>query len=236
MSHPSQPSQPAEPSQLEQPKPPKGLFITGTDTDCGKTYVSSLILQALRAERVDAVGYKPLCCGDRNDALALSAASQDVVTVDEVNPVWMKTPAAPHVAAMFENRVIEPKELQDGYEALAAKHNYVVTEGVGGWRVPIKGEAYGVPELAVSLGLPVLLVVGNKLGALNHAMLTIDSIRSYGLEPVGMVFNNLVDEMETATITNKGIIEEMTGVSVLTDVIYGQEEIEAWPFLEILGL
>lgn len=229
-------SQSSQPNQLKESEHPKGLFITGTDTDCGKTYVSSLILQALRAERVDAVGYKPVCCGDRNDALMLSAASQDVVSVDEVNPVWMKTPAAPHVAAMFENRVIESKELREGYEALAAKHHYVIAEGVGGWRVPIQGAGYGVPELAVSLGLPVLLVVGNKLGALNHAMLTIDSMRSYGIEPVGMVFNNLVDEMETATITNKGIVEEMTGVRVLTDVIYGQEEIEAWPFLEILGL
>lgn len=214
----------------------KGIFITGTDTDCGKTYVSSLILQALRRERVDAVGYKPVCCGDRNDAVALASASDDVVTLDEVNPVWMKTPAAPHVASMFENRDITPEELSAGYENLANKHSYVIAEGVGGWRVPIRGKDYGVPELAISLALPVLLVVGNKLGALNHAMLTIDAMRHAGVEPVGMVFNNLADEMETATITNKGIIEEMTGVEVITDVIHGQEEIEAWPFLEILGL
>ncbi len=214
----------------------KGIFITGTDTDCGKTYVTSLILQALRQERVDAVGYKPICCGDRNDAVMLAAASDNEVSVEEVNPVWMKTPAAPHVASIFENRVITPEELSDGYHKLAQKHNHILVEGVGGWCVPIRGKEYGVPELAVSLGLPVLLVVGNRLGALNHAMLTIQAIRRQGIEPVGMVFNNLEDEMQTATITNKGIIEDMTGVEVLTDVIYGQEEIESWPFLEILGL
>lgn len=214
----------------------KGLFITGTDTDAGKTYVTSLILRALRAERVDAVGYKPICCGDRNDAIEMVDASGDVVTPDQVNPIWLKTPAAPHVAAMFENKPIEKELILDGHKALADKHQVVITEGVGGWLVPIKGMEFTVAEMAKEIGSPVLLVVGNKLGALNHTILTIEAMRSRGVEPVGLVFNNLVDELDTATITNKGIIEDMCGVEVITDVIRGQTEIESWPFMDLLGL
>jgi dethiobiotin synthetase len=214
----------------------KGLFITGTDTDCGKTYVTSLIIRALRAERVDAVGYKPICCGDRNDALELVDASDDMVTVEEVNPLWFKTPAAPHVAAMFENAPIESKDLLKGRADLGAEHQVVVTEGVGGLLVPINGKSYAVAELARDINDPVLLVVGNKLGALNHTLLTVEAMRSRGIEPAGLIFNNLVEELDTAMVTNKGIVEDMCGVEVITDVIRGQRDIEAWPFLELLGL
>lgn len=214
----------------------KGLFITGTDTDCGKTYVTSLILRALRAERVDAVGYKPICCGDRNDAIEIVDASGDMVTADQVNPIWLKTPAAPHVASMFENCPIDTAALVAGQKALAAEHQVVVTEGVGGLLVPIAGMEYTVAELAKEIGDPVILVVGNKLGALNHTLLTVEAMRSRGIEPAGLVFNNLVEELDTATITNKGIVEDMCGVEVITDVIREQREIEAWPFLELLGL
>ncbi len=217
-----------------------GLFITGTDTDAGKTYISSLILRALRNERVDAVGYKPICCGDRNDALQMAMASDisidDEAEMNRINPVWMKTPAAPHVSAMFENRPIEKQELLDGYKSLSDSHQCVITEGVGGWLVPINGMAFSVAELAVAIGDPVVLVVGNKLGALNHTLLTVEAMRSRGIEPAGLVFNNLIDELDTATITNKGIVEDMCGVEVITDVIRDQEEIESWPFMELLGL
>ncbi|PQJ29959.1 dethiobiotin synthase [Rubritalea profundi] len=214
----------------------KGLFITGTDTDCGKTYVTSLIIRALRAERVDAVGYKPICCGDRNDAIELVDASDNMVTADQVNPLWLKTPAAPHVAAMFENAPIDSKVLLQGRADLGVSHQVVITEGVGGLLVPIAGKDFSVAELAKEVGDPVLLVVGNKLGALNHTLLTVEAMRSRGIEPAGLIFNNLVEELDTATITNKGIVEDMCGVEVITDVIRGQSEIEAWPFLELLGL
>ena len=195
-----------------------------------------MIIRALRAERVDAVGYKPICCGDRNDALELVDASDNMVTVNRVNPLWLKTPAAPHVAAMFENVPIDSKALVKGRADLGADHQVVVTEGVGGLLVPINGKSYGVAELAKDMNDPVLLVVGNKLGALNHTLLTVEAMRSRGIEPAGLIFNNLVEELDTAMVTNKGIVEDMCGVEVITDVIRGQREIEAWPFLELLGL
>lgn len=212
----------------------KGLFITGTDTDAGKTYVSALILEALRAEGLNAVGYKPICCGGREDAYALKKASGDKVDLERVNPCWMRTPAAPYVAGMFENRELEIPSLAQGCRDLATDHDVVIAEGVGGWMVPISKE-YMVADYARDLGLPVVLVVGNRLGALNHTLLTVQSMRAAGIEPAGMVFNNLVDELDTAAITNKGIAEDLTGVEVLTDVIHGQESIEAWPFLDLIG-
>jgi len=218
----------------------RGLFITGTDTDAGKCYVSSLIIRALRAERVDAVGYKPICCGDRNDALEMADASgftdPSDIQLDKINPIWMKTPAAPHVASMFENKPIHKEVILEGYQNLKAEHACVISEGAGGWLVPINGMEFCVAEMAVEIGDPVVLVVGNRLGALNHTLLTVEAMRSRGVEPAGLVFNNLADELDTATITNKGIVEDMCGVEVITDVIRGQQEIESWPFMEILGL
>jgi len=212
----------------------KGLFITGTDTGAGKTYVSSLIIESLRAEGLKTVGYKPICCGGREDAYALKKASGDEVDLERVNPCWMRTPAAPYVAGMFENRELEIPSLVEGCRDLASDHEVVIAEGVGGWMVPISKE-YMVADLARDIGMPVILVVGNRLGALNQTLLTVQSMRAAGVEPAGMIFNNLVDELDTAAITNKGIAEDLTGVEVLMDVIHGQESIEAWPFLDILG-
>lgn len=212
----------------------KGLFITGTDTGAGKTYVSSLIIQALRAGGVDAVGYKPICCGGREDAYALQNASGGMVDLDLVNPLWMRTAAAPYVAGMFENKELEVESLLQGARDLGEGHEVVIAEGVGGWQVPITRE-YMVADFAKELGLPVVLVVGNRLGALNMTLLTVQSMRAAGIEPVGLVFNHLEDELDTAAITNKGIAEELTGVPVLMDVIRDQEEVEAWPFEELIG-
>lgn len=216
----------------------KGFFITGTDTDAGKTYVTSLIIKALRLEQVDAVGYKPICCGGREDAYALQAASGGdaggALDLHKINPFWMRTPAAPYVAGMFEKKQLDVDVLLRGARDLGADHEAVLVEGVGGWLVPILKD-YMIADLAKDLGLPVILVVGNRLGALNQTLLTVQSMRSIGIEPVGMVFNNLIEELDTATVTNKNIAEDLTGVPVLADVIQGQEEIEAWPFLELLG-
>ena len=105
--------------------------MTGTDTGAGKTYVSALVIQALRAEGVDAVGYKPICCGGREDAYTLlSASGDDRLELDEVNPCYLRTAAAPYVAAMFENAELELEPLIQAYHQLAAKHEVVVVEGV----------------------------------------------------------------------------------------------------------
>lgn len=209
------------------------FFVTGTDTDVGKTYVTALILRGLRARGVDAVGYKPVSCGNRDDARVLAAASGDSEPLDAINPVWYDTPVAPYVAGIVENRPLEVDQLVAGYEALAARHAHVLVEGAGGWEVPL-APGFAISDLARALRLPVLLVVSNKLGALNHSVLTLNAIRHAGLHCAGVVFNNLQDELDVAAITNLRILQELTGVQVLADVIRGEEELEIEPFLELL--
>jgi dethiobiotin synthetase len=210
------------------------FFITATDTGAGKTYVTALLLRALRAEGCDAVGYKPVSCGDRDDAVTLVAAGGHAEPMDAVNPLWYSSAVAPYVAGLLESRPLDPAGLLAGYRSLAARHEIVLVEGVGGWEVPL-APGYGVPDLAADLGLPVLLVVSNKLGALNHTILTVKAIQARGLACAGLVFNNAADELDTAAITNKGVIEDLCGIPVLTDIIRGQEDIEVEGFLALLG-
>jgi dethiobiotin synthetase len=200
------------------------LFVTGTDTGVGKTHVSRLLLEALRHEGIDAVGYKPVACGDRDDASALAAASGGL-SLDEVNPVHLKTPVAPYVAGLLENRTVTSEELIEGYRRLAATHAEVVVEGVGGWEVPIAAN-YRVSDFAKDLNLPVVIVAANRLGALNHILLTVDAIRAKGLVCAGLILNQLGDELDTAMITNKGVIEDLTGVPLLDHLIHGQDFID----------
>lgn len=205
-------------------------FVTGTDTGVGKTRFSCLLVEALRAEGIAAAGFKPVCCGERDDAVLLAAASGGLA-VDDVNPLWLKASVAPLVAGMLENRPAEPAYLLEAFQRFAAMHPTVIVEGAGGWRVPL-AEGYDMADLAVDIGLPVIVVVGNRLGALNHTILTVDSIRARGLKIAGLVINHLADELDTAAITNKGIIEQLTGVPILAEIIHGQDFLEVEPFLE----
>lgn len=204
-------------------------FVTGTDTGVGKTRFSCLLIEALRAEGRDVVGYKPVCSGDREDAVLLANASGGL-DLDQVNPVWLKAAVAPLVAGMLENRPVNPAVLLQGFRTLAAEHAGVIVEGAGGWRVPL-AEGYDMADLAADLGLPVIIVVGNRLGALNHTILTVDAIRARGLEIAGLVINHLADELDTAAITNKGVIEQLTGVPILAEIIHGQDFLEAEDFI-----
>jgi dethiobiotin synthetase len=195
-------------------------FITGTDTNAGKTYAACLMLEELRRQGIDAVGYKPVSCGDRDDATRLAVASGGL-PIEEINPLHLNTPVAPLVAGMLENHPVDPQILIDGYHQLAAKHTQVLVEGAGGWEVPIAPN-FRVSDLAKALNLPVILVVANRLGALNHTLLSIDAIRAKGLQCAGIILNQLDDELDTAMITNKGLIEELTGLPLIDHLIHQQ--------------
>ena len=204
-------------------------FITGTDTNAGKTYATCLMLEDLRRQGIDAVGYKPVSCGDRDDATRIAAASGGL-PIDEINPVHLNTPVAPLVAGMLENHPVDPQILIDGYHQLAAKHTQVLVEGAGGWEVPIAPN-FRVSDFAKALNLPVILVVANRLGALNHTLLSVEAIRAKGLQCAGIILNQLDDELDTAMITNKGLIEELTGLPLIDHLIHQQNFIN----LEALG-
>ena len=130
-------------------------FITATDTGAGKTYVTSLLLRSLTAENRSAAGYKPISCGDREDAEQLLAASTPTpqLDLDRINPVHFKTPAAPLAASMIENRAPDLTLIKNTYAALSAEFDHVLVEGVGGWEVPIV-DGYHIGDLAQELDLP----------------------------------------------------------------------------------
>ncbi len=206
------------------------FFITGTDTGVGKTYVSCLLIEALRVAGVDAVGYKPVACGDREDAMLLAEASGGL-DPDEVNPIFLNTPVAPYVAGLLENRQVDRQAMLDGFKHLAARHATVIVEGAGGWEVPLDA-GYRVADLAADLKIPVIIVAENRLGALNHILLTVASIQARGLVCHGIILNQLHDEMDTAMITNKGVIADLAGVPLLDHLIHNQDFIHADAFIE----
>jgi dethiobiotin synthetase len=204
------------------------VFITGTDTGVGKTFVTALLIRSLRAKGVDAVGFKPICCGARDDAEILRAASDGAPALNEVNPVWLRTPAAPYVAAMVENRMIDLALIREVYAGLRARHEAVLVEGVGGWLVPILHD-YAVADLAREFDLPVVVVVANRLGALNHAALTLESVRQHGASCSGLILNEAAvasgeedDVGAIARTTNRGVLEAWLRVPILHEIRYEQ--------------
>jgi len=204
------------------------LFITGTDTGVGKTYVTTLLIRALRRAGLDAVGFKPLCCGERDDAEQLLAASDGALALDEVNPVWLRPPAAPYTAAMIEDRPIDLPLIRETYARLRARHQSVIVEGAGGWLVPITRD-YFIRDLAAECGLPVAVVFANRLGAINHTLLTVESIRAAGLTCAGIIQNQaaISPEIETIpTTTNGAVLQELSGLPILFDIAHGQAALE----------
>lgn len=201
------------------------LFLTGTDTNVGKSYVAALIVRALRSAGRNSVGLKPICCGGREDAELLHAAAEGAIALNEINPVWLRTPAAPFTASLIENRHIDLALVRESFTRARQTYESVIVEGVGGWLVPITRD-YGVADLAAEFRLPVAIVVANKLGALNHALLTVESVRARGLECAGLILNHTTPEEDIATTTNRGVLEEVAGVPILLDVAYGQRGVK----------
>jgi dethiobiotin synthetase len=157
---------------------------------------------------------KPICCGDRRDAQLLLAAGCDGLTIDDVNPVWLKTPAAPLVGSVMEKVNIDIEHLLAAFHALQNRVEHVVVEGTGGWMVPIHRD-YFTSDLAVAMKLPVLVVASNRLGCLNHAALTVRSVVGHKLRCLGLVLHNLHETDEIAALTNPDILKRILDVPLL---------------------
>ncbi|WP_100655610.1 dethiobiotin synthase [Alteromonas flava] len=179
------------------------LFVTGTDTDVGKTVVSAALLQAYAKLGRCVVGYKPISAGceqglaglENADAKQLLAASNLPVTLAQVNPIAFAPPIAPHIAAEQVGTMINPQDIVNGWHALAAlQPDVILTEGAGGWSLPLS-LTLTLPEVLSELKPKVVLVVGMRLGCLNHALLTAAAIRQGGFELVGWVANHVTAEM-----------------------------------------
>jgi dethiobiotin synthetase len=170
-----------------------GVFVTGTDTGVGKTLVASALLLAARDAGWRAIGMKPVAAGVNDDGRqedveALIAASGVTAPRHLVNPYGFAPPIAPHIAAAEAGLVIDLERIGQAYAALAGLADLVVVEGAGGFLVPLGPKADG-SDLARTLALPVVLVVGMRLGCLNHALLTAAAIERNGLRFAGWVAN-----------------------------------------------
>ncbi|HCR3983672.1 TPA: ATP-dependent dethiobiotin synthetase BioD [Kluyvera ascorbata] len=175
------------------------FYVTGTDTEVGKTVASTALLQAARLLGRRAVGYKPVASGSEmtdeglrnSDALALQRNSALPLRYEEVNPYTFAEPTSPHIVSADEQRPIEAGVLSAGLRALEAQADWVLVEGAGGWFTPLS-PTLTLADWVRDEQLPVILVVGVKLGCINHAVLTAQAVKQAGLRLAGWIANDVV--------------------------------------------
>jgi dethiobiotin synthetase len=189
-----------------QGKPPNhGFFVTGTDTGVGKTLIACALLHAFAARGHRAVGMKPVASGAErrghelvhSDVEELIAAGNVSAPRSLVNPYCFEPPIAPHLAAERAGVKIVLERIEESWHELAARADVVIVEGVGGFRVPLGADA-DTAQLAARLALPIVLVVGLRLGCLSHALLTADAIAARGLTLAGWIANSIDPGMDAA--------------------------------------
>ncbi len=191
-----------------------GYFITGTDTGVGKTIVTLAVMELLKRRGFEVAGMKPVASGcdasaaglRNHDAMQIMQACSSGLPYSQVNPYAFEPAIAPHIAAARSGETISVAKIVSVYRDLEEAADRVVVEGVGGWQVPL-GDETMLPDLARRLKLPVILVVGLRLGCINHALLTASAIKSSGLEFVGWVANQLQPGLEATD----DIIETLQG-------------------------
>jgi dethiobiotin synthetase len=176
------------------------LFVTGTDTEIGKTTTTAALTHWAAEQGLRAAGLKPVAAGQElvdgrwvnEDVLALHAAQRAGLTLEQVGPIQLKTPCAPHLAARLEGTTIQRDAVLAAVRAPLPQLDLALVEGVGGWRVPLDEQAgWDSADFAQELAAPVILVVGLRLGCINHALLTAEAIATRGLTLAGWVGNTV---------------------------------------------
>jgi dethiobiotin synthetase len=194
-----------------------GLFITGTDTGVGKTHVTAALLSELRRRGARAAAFKPIACGagGRHDAEIYAAIMKHEQPLDVINPIYLRRPLAPSVAARLEHKRIDFRRIRECYGQLASSYSIVLVEGAGGLLVPIRSN-YFVADLARSLKLPVLVVARLGLGTINHSLLTVHQARELGLTVRGLILNDTVGgRRDQAARTNIKTVPELCETPLL---------------------
>ena len=199
----------------------KGIFITGTDTGVGKSVVTGLLAKYLREKGHKVITQKWIQTGscipaDINLHLKIMGVSKSVIKnhLNYICPYVFKLPASPHLAAGFEKKRINVSKIKKSFELLSAKFDFVIVEGIGGALVPVN-EKRLVIDIANELGLSVLIVAQNKLGAINHALMTIEVLKHRKMKILGVLFNNCKGENKLVLKDNPDIIRKITGQNML---------------------
>lgn len=206
-----------------------GFFVTGTDTDVGKTYIASALVRHFVEQGYKTIGMKPVAAGcvrvngelRHGDVDALVAASNVQTALSDVNPYAFVPAIAPHIAAEQAGINISLEKIQLAFDCLKSKADVVVVEGAGGFRVPINQQET-MADLAIKLNLPVILVVGIRLGCINHALMTAGSIKAAGLNLVGWVANRMDPNMP-ALEENIATLKAMIKAPCIADVAWNEE-------------
>lgn len=212
----------------------RGIFITGTDTGVGKTYVGCCIARDLRSRGINVGVMKPAETGCRmrkgqlrpSDAIALAKAAGVKDPIDMINPYRFQMPVAPAVAARLEGKRIEVDKILKRYQRLEERHDFLIVEGAGGILVPLTMRKTFL-DIAEKLALPVLIVARPNLGTLNHTLLTIEALRYRSLQIAGICINDSKDTHHgIAEKTNPKILEQLSTVPVLANMRYEQHGVD----------
>ena len=209
---------------------PTGIFITGTDTEIGKTVIAGGLAAALKASGVNVGVMKPIASGGiehngrivSEDAIFLKNTAQVDDALDLINPICLRPPLAPSVAAEIEGVSIDLRQIDDAFAQLCQRHEFIVVEGVGGIAVPICEDVL-VAEMAQRFQLPLLIVARPNLGTINHTVLTVEFAKSRNLELYGIVLNASQDESKgLAEDTNPKELERLTHLPLLGTVPFDE--------------
>lgn len=221
----------------------RGYFVTGTDTEVGKTFSTRAMMLIAQQLRRTVIGYKPVAAGcmltpeglRNEDALCLQEACSFPIPYDLINPYAFEEPVAPHLAARRVKEKISLQTIADGYERLRRKEpDLLFVEGAGGWRLPLDNGEF-MSDFVVQQKLPVVLVVGVRLGCLNHACLTMESILGDGLHIAGWIANHREANMPYLA-ENIQALKEMIKAPFLGEVPMVSSPKEATQFLDISPL
>ncbi|WP_180242401.1 dethiobiotin synthase [Bacillus sp. AFS029533] len=200
----------------------KGYFVTGIDTNIGKTYVTAQMVDCLQNKGIDAIPYKPIQSGVVNlnnrligeDTAFYKEKLELAEEHDYYGTYTMKTPVSPHLASKLEDIYIDEQVILEKYKQLENKHDVVFVEGAGGVAVPLK-ENFGTIDLIKLLNLPVILVTSLKLGTINHTVLTTEYLKSHKINLMGLLINKVPSVMGEMEKDNLVMLEKLTGHNIL---------------------
>jgi len=217
-------------------------FITGTDTDVGKTFITSLLMKFIKQNKHKVLGFKPIAAGSEyafdelvnEDALTLLESGNVSVPYNLINPYIYEQPIAPHIAAKLANEKISVSGLNTAYLQISkkiSKGDYLITEGAGGWALPINDDEY-LYDWVSENNMPVILVVGLKLGCLNHALLTQAHMKALGINCIGWVANHIDPNMNVQQENIDALKQRLT-MPLLAVAPFHDENSDAKPKLQI---